>query len=250
MERREPASGAGVDSLFAELMAVGEDVPGIRSYLGRHDPEEAVLLALLRRPVPVRFLELVGTTPPWADHRRVLGAVVLNPRAPRQLALRLLPSLFWRDLAEVAASARLPAGVRARAEGTLKEMLPQMRLGERVSLGKLATPPVLALLLGDPEARVLEAALVNPRLREEDLLVALRKDNVPMALLHAVADSWRWRECYAVRLALVLQSRTPLPLALAQISSLLKRDLIRVAQAQGLRPLVQLAAQRLAGSDR
>ena len=48
-----------------------------------------------------------------------------------------------------------------------------------------------------------------------------------------------------MRLALVLQPRTPLGVALAQITSLLDRDLERVAKAAGLRPLVQAAASRL-----
>jgi hypothetical protein len=40
----------------------------------------------------------------------------------------------------------------------------------------------------------------------------------------------------------VLQPRTPLPLALQQISSLVPRDLRRVAEEAALRPLVRAAA--------
>jgi hypothetical protein len=49
-----------------------------------------------------------------------------------------------------------------------------------------------------------------------------------------------------VRLAIVLQPRTPLGVALAQLSSLLPADLVRVAESPGLLPLVQMAAQKLA----
>lgn len=48
-----------------------------------------------------------------------------------------------------------------------------------------------------------------------------------------------------MRLELVLQPATPLALALAQVSSLLPRDLRRVAEAPGLRPLVQATALRV-----
>ena len=44
----------------------------------------------------------------------------------------------------------------------------------------------------------------------------------------------------------ILQPRTPLALALAQLSSLLPRDLERVAEAAGILPLVQAAALRVA----
>jgi hypothetical protein len=238
---------ASVDALFAEALRAGEDIARVREVLERARPDQTAMLGLLRRPLPVRFLELVASTPPWSDDTRMLGAVARNPRAPRALALKLLPSLSWSDLAAVAGSPWVQGGVRARAEGLLGDMLPEMRLGDRVTLGKSATPPVLARLLVDSEARVVDAALQNPRLREEDLLVLMRGDSVPAALLEEVARSPRWSERYAVRLGLVLQPRTPLALALAQVSSLVKRDLLRVAQTPGLRPILQAAALRVAG---
>jgi hypothetical protein len=234
--------------LFSELMRAGEDGYRLRRWLAEHDPDDSLLRALLRRAVPVRLLELLASTPPWSSRPQVLGGVVLSPRAPRPLALRLLSSLFWRDLAEVAATPRLALAVRVHAEAALRDRLPEMRLGERISLGRIATGPVLAVLLQDVESRVARAALVNPRLREEDLLAAIRLDTVPRALLEAVAESTRWAERYAVKLGLVLQPRTPLSLALGQLSSLLKRDLERVARTPELVPLVRAAARRVAES--
>ena len=233
---------AAIDRLHAELLAAGEQVIRLREVLARQDPDEQVLLAVLRRAVPIKLLEHLGTTPPWSDRGRVLARVVLNPRAPRALSLRLVSMLNWHDLAEVAAAPYLAAGVRVRAEASLKDELPDLRLGDRTTLAKMATRPVLAALLADGEPRVVEAALINVRLREEDLVVALRQTEVRPALIQAIVASPRWSASYAVRLALVLQPRTPLPVALLQISSLVKRDLERVAAAPGLRPLVQAAA--------
>jgi hypothetical protein len=102
---------------------------------------------------------------------------------------------------------------------------------------------LLPLLLVDDDQRVVEAALQNPRLREEDLVAVLRSDDVPKTLLETCASSSRWSLNYAARLALVLQPRTPLPVALLQISPLVPRDLRRVAEAVELRPLVRAAAR-------
>ena len=236
MEREEAVA---IDRLHAELLAAGEQAVRLREVLASHEPEEQVLLGVLRRAVPVKLLEHLGTTPPWSDRPRIMARVVLNPRAPRALSLRLVPMLYWHDLADVAAA---PYVVRVRAESTLRELLPDMRLGDRVSLAKLATRSVLVALLGDSEPLVAEATLINPRLREEDLLTALREPIVPAALIQAVVASLRWSERYAVRLALVLQGRTPLAVALAQISSLVKRDLVRVVETPGLHPLLRAAA--------
>jgi hypothetical protein len=239
--RIEREEAVAIDRLHAELLAAGEQAVRLREVL-THEPEEQVLLGVLRRAVPVKLLEYLGNTPPWSDRPRVMARVVLNPRAPRALSLRLVPMLYWHDLADVAAAPYVAAGVRVRAEATLKELLVDMRMGERVSLAKLATRSVLVALLPDGEYRVAEAALINARLREEDLLTALRQPEVSPALIQAVVASLRWSERYAVRLALVLQGRTPLAVALAQISSLVKRDLVRVVETPGVRPLLQAAA--------
>ena len=244
-----PALGPDVDALFAELLRAGEQEPRLRAALAGSSLDAPSMISLLRRAVPVRFLEIVAATPPYGDDARVLAAVVLNPRVPRPLALRLVSSLFWRDLADVAAGPHVAGAVRLRAEGVLKERLPELRVGEKVTLGKIATPAVLNILLADPDAKVIRACLQNPRLREEDLVTAVGQDAAPRALLEGVPESWRWRDSYAMRLALVLQPRTPLAIALAQISSLLPADLARVAEAPGLAPLVQIAAQRVAGRE-
>ena len=235
---------AGVDALFADALRAGESRPRAREVVAAA-ADEQVLAAALGRAVPVAFLEEVASTRPWSERPRVLARVVLNPRAPRALSLRLVGTLYWRDLADVSATARVPAAVRARAESLLRDGLTDMRLGDRVTLARLATTALLPALLADGERRVAESALLNPRLREEDLVTALRRADVRPSLVESAVASPRWASNYAVRLALVLQPRTPLPLALQQISSLVPRDLRRASEDASLRPLVRAAAREV-----
>ena len=233
-----------VDALFSQALAAGESRPRAREVLARA-PDEQVLASALRRAVSAAFLEEVASTRPWSERPRVLARVVLSPRAPQALSLRLVSGLYWRDLAEVAATARVSAAVRSRAESLLRDGLGDMRLGDRVTLARLATAALLPSLLADTERQVTESTLLNPRLREEDLVAALRREDARAVLVEATVSSSRWATNYAVRLALVLQPRTPLPLALQQISSLVPRDLRRVAEEAALRPLVRAAAQEV-----
>ena len=239
-------SDGDVDRLFAALIAAGEDAGRVREALDAAPRDRIVLAAVLRRAVPLRCLEVLAATPPWSEDQRLLGSVVLSPRVSRALALRLVGSLFWRDLADVAASPRVAAAARVRAEALLLDHMGDLRLGDRITLAKIATPPVLAPLLEDGDPRVVEAGLINGRLREEDLAGALRRDTVTPALIEGIAASSRWRDRYSLRLAIVLQPRSPLAVALAQVTALLPRDLERVAADEGLLPLVQLAARRVA----
>jgi hypothetical protein len=246
----KPPAAPDLDALHAEVLRLGGNPAAIRALLGERPLGEPEMIALLHRAVTPALLEGVASTPPWSERPRVLGAIVLNPKAPRILAQRLLPYLFWRDLADVAVSPRVEGGVRARAEGTLKEKVVELRLGEKITLARLAPPSVLRLLLAESDAKVLDAALLNPRLREADLVSLVQGAEAGRALLERVAGSRRWQESYAVRLALTLQPRTPLALALAQITSLTPHDLRRVADSPGIAPLIQAAAARVARKPR
>jgi hypothetical protein len=238
---------SSVDEAFADALRAGESLPAARRVLERHGAADtATLVSLLRRAVPRALLEAVASTSPWSQDARLLAAVVMSPRSTRALGLRLVGSLFWRDLADVAANLRVSTAVRVRAEALLLEQLPDLRLGERITLAKFATPPLLRELLDEEDTRILEGALNNPRLREEHVVTAVRRDFPNPALLEALVVSQRWSENYAMRLALVLQPRTPVALALAQLTKLVDRDLKTVAEAPGVRGVVQAAAQRVA----
>jgi hypothetical protein len=177
-----------------------------------------------------------------------MASVVLSPRASRPLGLRLVGSLLWRDLADVAASPRVAAAVKVRADAILKDQLPDLRLGEKITLAKIATLPVLVPLLSDPDSKVVQAGLINPRLREEDVLTLLRADPPSRPLLEAVVASSKWGERYGLRLAIALHPRAPLALALGQLTALTPKDLARIAATPDLSPLLQAAATRVAAS--
>jgi hypothetical protein len=246
-----PREGRDIDALFADLIRAGEAPPSqIAQILAERDPDEETLLGVLHRALPVRALEYLARTPPWSERSRVVAAIVLNPKSPPRLSLPLVPALLWRNLADVAVSPRVPSAVRLRAEAVLKETLPDLRLGEKITLGRLASTPVLLALLADPDMRILESCLQNPRLRETDLAAALRRPDASVPLIQTVAASSRWMRSYAVKLEVAVQPRTPLGIALAQLSSLTRRDLIRVSETPGLVALVQVAALRLAEERR
>ena len=231
------------DELFSALSLAGGDPTRLRRLLGERDPTDAVLATVLLRPVSPQLLTVVAQTAPWSDRPILLGRVAANPRTPRHVALAALPALHWRDLAVVAGTPAVAPSVRLRAELRLLELLDDLRFGDRITLARMATARLFAALLGDSERRVLEACLENPRLREADLALALGRPEASRVLTEATAASPRWVRVYGVRLALVLQTRTPLAIALEHVSSLNPADLRRVAGTREALPLVRAAAE-------
>jgi len=241
----EPAAPAA-DDLHRRLVEA-TDSGEVAAALEAPGLNDAVVLAVLRRALPLRVLETLAATPPWSERTRLQGAICLNTGCSRMLAQKLLPGLLWSDLATLATNPASHPPIRVRAEALLKDRLVEMRLGERMTLARRATPPVLRPLLLDKDRQVVRAALLNPRLREDDLLAALRAPALSQPLVAEIPICFRWRDSYAVRRALVLHPHTPLPLALAQVTALHIVDLRRLARSGGLHPLLRAAARRALG---
>ena len=130
MPRPEDAGGAAVDALFADALHAGERRVLARGLLAV-PIEEPVLVAVLRRAVPAAFLEELAATRPWSERGRVLAAVVLSPRAPRALCLRLagLVDAVGRAAQHHSRPQELPGG--ARGQIVLAEMDPVGADGHR-----------------------------------------------------------------------------------------------------------------------
>jgi hypothetical protein len=155
--------------------------------------------------------------------------LALHPQTPETLAARFVPTLWWRDLMALALDTRLRPALRRTAEIHLNARLPEMAVGEKVTLARRAGPGILSQLRHDPSPQVMVALLDNPRLTEGMLAPVLHRASTPPAILELVANDRRWGVRYALRLALVRNPATPLKISWRLLESLRKADLRPVA---------------------
>lgn len=203
------------------------------------------LLLVLRHPqVTPALLQRIGRSPFWMKSYRVRAALVQHPKTPRPLAMSLISSLRWGDLARVALLSRLPAVLRTTAEKILLLRLPELALGERVSLARIATPSVIRRLCFEDSPLVVKALLENASLHFEDVLGMAERADAPPALLSVLADSTRFARRQDLRLALASHPRTPHAVALRLLTSLPPPALAILADSGEAPMLVRVAAER------
>ncbi|MEO8504430.1 MAG: hypothetical protein ABI609_11080 [Acidobacteriota bacterium] len=176
--------------------------------------------------------------------------VALHPRTPEPLALRLVATLFWRDLARLGLDTRVRPVVRRAADQRLIERLAALAVGERVAIAHLASPAVLQRLRHDGNPRVLAALLENPRLTEATLLPIASSETVPPAVLEVLAKDQRFGARYVVRQTLSRNPRLPVQAALSNLVGLRKVDLAAVASDPRIPSLVRQRARLLLGELR
>ncbi len=115
---------------------------------------------------------------------------------------------------------------------------PKEPVGFRISLARRPGRRLLDRLLFDPDARVVQTILGNPRLTEADLVKLAASRRASPEVLQIIAQDDRWIARYPVKVALANNPKTPARVVLGLLPYLLHQDLQALA-AGSPRPVVR-----------
>jgi len=209
--------------------------------------EQAVLL-LARKDIPGELIEELSQRKALLKSYAVKKALVLHPHTPRLVSLRLLRDLYLMDLVQLTLTAGALAELRRNAEEQLIARLPQLPLGQKITLARRGPGRVAGALLAEGQAQVLTVVLDNSNLSEAHVLKALAKVKLEPRVADAVARHPKWSSSYNVRLALVRQPAATLSTVLAYLPELTVSDLKELTApgivAENLRRYLQAEIQR------
>jgi hypothetical protein len=118
-------------------------------------------------------------------------------------------------------------------------------LGWRTQLGRTGSRDAMDRLLYDPNPRVIENLLRNPRCTEREAVRVAAHRPTSAAVLSVVFRDPRWSTRYAVKRALVFNPYTTPAQSIGLLPSLLTQDLALVAGDETLHREVVAAADRL-----
>src|SRR5882724_2906269 len=228
-----------------------------------HHPEAEVLLGVLENPaldethvcvllerknLPEEILEEVARRKALLKSYRVKRALAFHPRAPRLISLRLLGDLYLMDLVQVAILPGVSAELKRSAEDQLLARLPQLPLGQKITLARRGPARVAGELLAEGHAQVISIVLDNPYMTEAQILRALSREKLPTSVIPAIVRHHKWSITYNVRLALVRHRSAPLATILSYLPELTVSDLRELAAPgivpENLRKYLQAEVQR------
>lgn len=228
-----------------------------------HHPDTVVLLALLDNPaldetqlcvllerknLASEILEEVARRKPLLKAYRVKRGLAFHPRTPRLVTLRLLKDLYLMDLVQLTLSPAIPTELKLNAEDQLIARLPQLPLGQKITLARRGPARLGGALLAEGHAQTVSIVLDNPHLTEAQILKVLAKEKLPPIVVQSVAQHRKWSLAYNVRLALVRHSASSLSTVLAFLPELTVSDLRELASPgivpESLRKYLQAEVQR------
>ena len=243
-ERARTASGAELAALLhhhsGDVLLALLDNPAL--------DETQLCLLLDRKDLPAAVLEEVGRRKPLLKNYRVKRALAFHPRSPRLVTLRFLRDLYLMDLVQLTFLPGISTELKRNAEDQVIARLPQLPLGQKITLARRGPARAAGALLAEGHAQILSVVLDNANLTEAQILKVLSREKLPEGIIKAISLHRKWSCAYNVRLALVRHPSSPLGTVLAYLPELTESDLRELAAPgivpENLRNYLQAEIQR------
>lgn len=243
-ERARTASGAELAGLLhhhsGDVLLALLDNPAL--------DETQLCLLLDRKDLPAGVLEEIGRRKPLLKNYRVKRALAFHARSPRLVSLRLLRDLYLMDLVQLTFLPGIATELKRNAEDQLIARLPQLPLGQKITLARRGPARTAGALLAEGHTQILSVVLDNANLTEAQILKVLSREKLPEGIIKAISQHRKWSCAYNVRLALVRHPGSPLATVLAYLPELTVSDLRELAApgivAENLRNYLQAEIQR------
>jgi predicted nucleotidyltransferase len=215
------------------------------------------------------LLRRIAANVQWLKNYQVRRALVNNPRTSLPIALKLVPTLLDADLKQLAKNAEVSEDLIAAAERTAAERgtdrrapvktqapiaekkaksrfqeIQDMPVPDKIKLAMTGDKEARSILLKDSNKQVQEAVLDSPRISDMEIVAVANSRHVPDEILRKIAVNRQWMKNYQVRLGLVNNPKTPLPMGLKIIGTLMLADLKRLSKNKGVSNVLSSAAQR------
>jgi len=134
---------------------------------------------------------------------------------------------------------------RSAASQAIAVQILAMKPIERVKLALRGGKEARGILSRDANRVVRRCVLQNPRITDTEVAAIVNSKMVDEEQLRVVIDKKEWMKSYQVRLGVVRNPKTPLPTAITLLSTLMERDIARLAKSRDVPEGVTHHAKRI-----
>jgi len=166
-----------------------------------HLHESHVCLMLERLDLPVPLLEAIGSNAQWLRSEPVRVRLARHPHTPQRIAVPLVRQRFLFDLVTLSMLPSAPGDVRRLAQEAILAKIPQLPLGQKLTLARRGPARAAAALIREGHPRASADALKNPYLTESQVLGVLASPTVTERVMAAIAQDPKWSAQRTIRFA-------------------------------------------------
>jgi hypothetical protein len=127
---------------------------------------------------------------------------------------------------------------------TFQQRLASMTVPEKVKCASKGTREMRSILIRDPNRMVAAAVLSCPKVNDAEVEAFAKMGNVSEEILRTIAQSRAWTKSYGVLLALVKNSKTPVPLSINMLQRLNESDVKKLSTDRNVPEALRAFARR------
>jgi len=131
------------------------------------------------------------------------------------------------------------------AARSLFAQIATMKIAEKIKLALRGNKDARMILIRDTNKMIRRLVLMNPRVGDGEVIAVARNRSADDELLRMIADKREWIRNYQVRLALVTNPKTPLPVAMRHLNSMSDNDMRQLAKSRNVPQAVAVQARRI-----
>jgi len=128
---------------------------------------------------------------------------------------------------------------------SLYQKIMEMGVGEKIKLATIGNREARNLLLKDSNKIVLAAVINSPRNTEEDIIKICQSRNMSNEVLRLIAAKKELTKNYKVKIGLVSNPKTPVPISLKLLSYITEADLRNIAKNKNISTVVARGARKI-----
>jgi len=140
---------------------------------------------------------------------------------------------------------RANRGGAATPSGNLHAQIVTMGMSAKIKLALRGNKDARQILIHDRNKLIRRLVLQNVRITDGEILSLARNRNVDEELLHVIVERREWMQNYQIKLAIVVNPKTPLVSALKHVGSMAERDLRHIAKSKDVADAVGAQARRI-----
>ena len=201
---------------------------------GINDPQEA--MAALLSWTGVRFI--VRKAP--ADQPARLSKTLHEFYSD---SLRLIPE----DAVRMSSPGQLPEWELSESEfESLYHRILQMGVGDKIKLALFGNKEARELLVHDPNRIIAVSVVKSPKIMEAEIETISKSRHVCEDVLRHISATKEWMRSYTIKLNLVANAKTPVPIAMKLLAQIREPDLRKLAKNKNVSQTIATHARRLA----
>ncbi|MEJ5165876.1 MAG: hypothetical protein WHV67_02480 [Thermoanaerobaculia bacterium] len=187
--------------------------------------ENEVLAILKNKNIDLEVVKIIISHKPFLISYEVKKSLLFLRLTPYTEGLKLLPHMYWMDLLLLSTNMSVHPLIRRSAEKKIIEKLPEMELGEKITLARRGSYNVILHLAKEKNPKVIEALLQNRFATEEIVLSIAGNQNSTPEILGLINYSTKWKNRMNIKKALVLNPNFPTFLACHLLKTFNKTNL-------------------------